>query len=302
MSAAIELIDVSKHFGPKVAVDHVSLTVEQGQCYGLIGPNGAGKTTSFSMTCGFLFPTEGRIRVMGQDPSSPGALRKIVGVLPQDAALPSYARVGALLTFWAELTGLSSPRNEARTALEKVGLAEAWDLEPAALSHGMAKRVAMAQALMGSPPVVLLDEPTAGLDPRIAAHVRTLIKEMRGVQTVVVSSHNLQELEELCDAAAILDRGKLVQAGPMADLTARSGEFRVQIAQGNVPLEEVRALRGCKSAQLTPAGQLGIQFDPSAVRPEEMVTQTLALLLGRGVLVLEVTRGKRLEERVLELT
>jgi ABC-2 type transport system ATP-binding protein len=302
VSTAIELTGVSKHFGSKVAVDHVSLSVEQGQCFGLIGPNGAGKTTCFSMVCGFLFPTEGRIRVLGAEPSTPGALSKLVGVLPQDAQLPAYARVGALLTFWAELTGLPKPEHEARAVLEKVGLSEVWGLEPAALSHGMAKRVSMAQALMGTPPVVLLDEPTAGLDPRIAAHVRTLIREMRGQQTVVVSSHNLQELEELCDAAAILDRGKVVQAGAMADLTARSGEFRVQIAQGSVPLEEVRALRGCKSALLAPSGQLTVQFDASLIKAEEMVSQTLALLLGRGVLVLEVTRGKRLEERVLELT
>jgi ABC-type multidrug transport system ATPase subunit len=299
---AIELTHVSKHFGPKVAVNDVSFNVLKGQCYGLIGPNGAGKTTCFSMACGFLFPTGGSIRVRGEDPATPGALTKIVGVLPQDAQLPAYGRVGALLTFWAELTGLSNPKSEAQSVLERVGLAEVWELEPRALSHGMAKRVAMAQALMGNPPVVMLDEPTAGLDPRIAAHVRGLIREMRGRQTVVVSSHNLQELEELCDAAAILDRGKVVQAGPMADLTARSGEFRVQIAQGNVPLEEVRTLRGCKSAHLAPTGQLTVQFDPGQVKPEEAVTETLALLLGRGVLVLEVTRGKRLEERVLELT
>ena len=300
--SAIELLEVSKRFGPLLAVDRVSLRVEEGQCFGLIGPNGAGKTTCFSMVCGFLFPSEGRISVRGVDPSKPGALNRIVGVLPQDASLPAYGTVGSTLTYWAKLSGLPSPEAEARAVLEKVGLVETWGMVPSALSHGMAKRVAMAQALMGNPPVVLLDEPTAGLDPRIAAHVRALIKEMRGKQTVIVSSHNLQELEELCDAAAILDHGKLVQAGAMADLTARSGEFRVQIASGNVPLEELKALRGCRTVALSPAGVLTVQFNPQETKAEEIITQALALLVGRGVMVLEVTRGRRLEERVLELT
>jgi ABC-type multidrug transport system ATPase subunit len=299
---AIELTDLTKRFGTVVAVNKVSLRVEVGQCYGLIGPNGAGKTTSFSMMCGYLFPTEGRIRILGADPTTPGALKRKVGVLPQDAILPPNSQVGALLTFWARLSGLDRPEQEAREALEKVGLIETWNTEAQALSHGMAKRVAMAQALMGAPPVVLLDEPTAGLDPRIAAHVRQLIKDMTGKQTVVVSSHNLQELEELCDAAAILDRGKLAQAGTMAELTSRSAEFRVQIARGNVPLEELRALRGCAGASLDPSGVLAVQFNSKEVPPEEMITQTLSLLIARGVLILGVSRGRKLEERVLELT
>lgn len=300
--SAIELVNVSKRFGAKLAVNGVSLTVEEGACYGLIGPNGAGKTTTFSMLCGFLFPTEGELRILGVDPQKPGALRQRVGVLPQDAQLPTYARVGPLLSYWARLSGLESPEAQARTALERVGLAETWNVEPSALSHGMAKRAAMAQALMGDPPVVLLDEPTAGLDPKIAAQIRQVIRDMKGRQTVVVSSHNLAELEELCDAAAILDRGQLVKAGSMVELTARAAEFRVRIAKGDVPLDEVRALRGCVAASLAPSGELTVGFDSRALLPEEMITQTLALLVARGVLILEVARGHSLEHRVLELT
>jgi len=300
--SAIELVNVSKRFGSKLAVNQVSLSVEEGACFGLIGPNGAGKTTTFSMMCGFLFATEGQLRILGVDPQKPGALRGRVGVLPQDAQLPTYSRVGPLLSYWAKLSGLANPDTEARNALERVGLADAWGLEPGALSHGMAKRAAMAQALMGDPPVVLLDEPTAGLDPKIAAQVRQVIREMKGKQTVVVSSHNLSELEELCDAAAILDRGRLVKAGSMTELTARSAEFRVRIAKGDVPLPELRALRGCASATLAASGELTIGFDSRALPPEEMITQTVALLLSRGVLILEVTRGHSLEHRVLELT
>jgi ABC-2 type transport system ATP-binding protein len=298
---AIEVRQLVKRFGDRVAVNDLSFTVEPGQCYGLIGPNGAGKTTTFSILCGYLHPTAGQARVLGMNCEQPGALKRKVGVLPQDAVLTPGERVGRLLTYYAKLSGLPHPENEAREAVERVGLKDTWDLPAGALSHGMAKRIALAQALMGKPPVVMLDEPTAGLDPRIAAHVRQIVKEMRGAQTVVVSSHNLQELEELCDAAAILDRGKLAQAGTMAELTAQSAEFRVQIARGDVPLADVRQLKGCTSASLE-GGWLSVQFNSQTLAAEEMITQTVRLLLDRGVLILGVTRGRRLEERVLQLT
>ncbi len=299
---AIELSQVTKQFGPRRAVDGVTLRIEVGACYGLIGPNGAGKTTTFSMMCGFLRPTAGVVQVMGVRPGRPGALKRKVGVLPQDAVLPPWASVGELLTYWARLSGLERPVEVARGVLEKVQLSETWKIHAGALSHGMAKRVAMAQALMGDPPVVLLDEPTAGLDPKIAGQVRELIRGMKGKQTVVVSSHNLQELEELCDGAAILDRGKLVTSGGMAELTSKSDEFRIQIAKGDVPLEALRALPAVSVASLDDKGVLTVRFAADQARPEEMISRTLQQLLGAGVLVLGVTRGKRLEERVLQLT
>jgi ABC-2 type transport system ATP-binding protein len=303
VSDAIEMVQVVKSFGPVMAVNAVTLTVRQGECFGLIGPNGAGKTTTFSMLCGFLHPTAGRLRVLGADPSRPGALKRIVGVLPQDAALPPWARVRELLTYWGQLMALDAPERHAREALDKVDLASAWETRAAALSHGMAKRIAMAQALMGDPPVVLLDEPTAGLDPKVAGHVRHLIGQMKGRQTVVVSSHNLHELEELCDAAAILDRGRLVQAGTMAELTQRTGEFRVQIARGDVPTFEIERIPGVTSARYDPATRaLVVQFEGERHPPEEIVSATLAALLHHGVLVLGVTLGRKLEERVLQLT
>jgi ABC-type multidrug transport system ATPase subunit len=301
--AAIELREVTRTFGGGVvvAVDRVSFAVQAGECFGLIGPNGAGKTTSFAMMCGYLRPTRGELRVMGQDPAKPGALKRRLGVLPQDAVLPFGAKVGWLLTYWAKLTGLPEPEREAREALERMALSQAWGMEPQELSHGMGKRVAMAQALMGAPPVLLLDEPTSGLDPKIAAQVRGVIRDAKGRQTVVVSSHNLQELEELCDRAAILDRGKLQQVGTISELTSRSAEFRVQIARGEVPLEEVKKLKGCAGATLPQAGMLVVQYDAKVSPDEEMITSTLQLLIARGVLITGVTRGRRLEERVLEL-
>jgi ABC-type multidrug transport system ATPase subunit len=167
----------------------------------------------------------------------------------------------------------------------------------------MAKRVAMAQALMGTPPVVLLDEPTAGLDPKVAAQVRQVIREMKGEQTVIVSSHNLQELEELCDAAAILDRGRLVQAGTMAELTAQAAEFRIQIGRGIPPVDELKILPGVSGASWDETSRtLLVQYDGRKHASDEVITRTLKLLIEREVTISTVTRGRKLEERVLQLT
>ena len=296
---AIEVREAVKRFGPTVAVNRLSLQVRRGECFGLIGPNGAGKTTTFAMMCGYLAANEGEIRVFGLNPRQPGALKRVVGVLPQDAALPGPAMVGPLLQYWARLSSLPDPEREAREALVKVGLSESWATSTQALSHGMNKRIALAQALMGNLPVLLLDEPTGGLDPRIAAHVRQLIRDLKGTRTIVVSSHNLQELEELCDSAAILDRGALVEAGSMTHLTSRGAEFRVEIARGEVPLAELQALPGCTRASLDPTGALVVQFTGS---PEEIITRVVGLLVSRGVLILGVTRGRKLEDRVLQVT
>jgi ABC-type multidrug transport system ATPase subunit len=166
----------------------------------------------------------------------------------------------------------------------------------------MGRRVGLAQALLGDPPVVLLDEPTSGLDPRVAAEVRGLVAKMRGRATVLVSSHNLPELEALCDGATILDHGKVVQAGTMAELTARSAEFRIQVARGDIPVEALRALPGVAQASLRPDGLLSVVLDPKAESPEAVLNATLRLLLDAGVQVSGVSQGQSLESRVLALT
>jgi ABC-2 type transport system ATP-binding protein len=301
--AAIEIVGLVKRFGHKVAVGGVGFTVDRGQCFGLIGPNGAGKTTTFSVICGYLFPNAGRVRVLGRDPALPGALKNAVGVLPQDAVLPPSWGVGELLTYWARLQGLADPVGAAKQALARVDLSETWRVRAGALSHGMARRVGIAQALMGEPPVVLLDEPTAGLDPRIAAQVRELVRSMKGTQTVVISSHNLQELEELCDAVAVLDKGLLRYAGPTADLTARSGEFRVLIPQGPVPLDVLGADPAYARVHFDEATRaLVVEYDGKAHPPEEVISRALATILAAGGKVSEVRVGRRLEEKVLQLT
>ena len=310
---AVRLHQVTKTFGPKTAVDAVSLTVAAGTVFGLIGPNGAGKTTTFSMMAGYLHPTSGSIEILGFAPSAVDSLRARLGVLPQDALLPPHDHVGELLVHMARLQGIpaSKARELARQALAEVEGGDWWNQKCGSLSHGMAKRVALAQAFLGAPDVVLLDEPTAGLDPRVAFEMRQLVKAKRGRSTIIISSHNLQELEEICDAAAILDRGRVVALGTMAELTAQNEEIRIKVRAGTrrgsqpgqvpmVALQEVALVRTADFDEDT--GELLVSFERSKTDAETVIGAVLWILLTAKVLISGVSKGRGLEQRVMDLT
>jgi ABC-2 type transport system ATP-binding protein len=311
---AIRATKVVKRFGPKTAVDGVTLKIKAGSVYGLIGPNGAGKTTTFSMLAGFLEPTEGNLEVLGFAPTQVDSLRSRIGVLPQDALLPSSDKVGEFLIHMARLQNIPADKAEAavRTVLEEVDGKDWWNLRCSALSHGMAKRVAIAQAFLGEPEVVLLDEPTAGLDPRVAWEIRQVIRARKGRCTLVVSSHNLQELEEICDAAAILDRGRVVASGSINELTASSEEVHVELASAPVGLDALRQVPGVTRVEhqemdamgyrVQGDGELVIHFDKKLTNAESVIGQCLWILLQNQVRISGVSKGRGLERRVMELT
>ncbi len=316
--SAVKLSKVTKRFGDKLAVDDVTLNIRAGWIYGLIGPNGAGKTTTFSMLAGYLEPTSGSVEVLGFASRSVDELRGRLGVLPQDALLPPLDRVGEFLIHMARLQDIPQLKaiGVARDALREVGGLEWWDMRCSNLSHGMAKRVALAQALLGDPDVVLLDEPTAGLDPRVAYEVRQLVKALKGKCTVIISSHNLQELEEVCDAAAILDHGKLIASGTIAELTAASEEVHVRIGRVTkaaqaagaaktqaLPLDAVRAIPGVTRYEYDEERRdLGVFFDRKETDAENVIGQVLWILLTAQVRIAGVTKGRGLEQRVMDLT
>jgi ABC-type multidrug transport system ATPase subunit len=318
-SHAIRVAGLTKRFGSKTAVDGVTLTIGAGAVYGLIGPNGAGKTTTFSMLAGYLRPSEGSVDVLGFAPTAVDALRSRVGVLPQDAILPSTDRVGEFLVHMARLQDLPHPKAlaAAHTALDDVDGGAWWDQRCGSLSHGMAKRVALAQAFLGDPDLVLLDEPTAGLDPRVAWEMRQLIRARArkgsgdGRCTIVISSHNLQELEEICDGAAILDRGRLVASGSMAELTAANEEVRFQLGTGTrrgtdpgqVPLAPLRDLPTVASIDFDDEKhELVVNFKRQEADAETVIGQVLTVLLQNRVRISGVTKGRGLEQRVMDLT
>ncbi|HEY2513428.1 MAG TPA: ABC transporter ATP-binding protein [Polyangiaceae bacterium] len=303
--AAVRLLHVTKTFGATVAVNDVTLHIPTGSVYGLIGPNGAGKTTTFSMLAGYLSPTRGVAQVLGFAPTNADALRGRVGVLPQDAFLPATDTVGEFLMHMGLLQGLPRRKAEgaARDVLAEVDGRDWWTTRCGALSHGMAKRVALAQALLGDPEVVFLDEPTAGLDPRVAYEVRQIVSARKGRCTLVISSHNLQELEQLCDAAAILDRGRVITEGPMGELTASSEEIRVKLAPGPVPLAQVRELKIATRVEFDDERrELVVYFERSGPDAETVIGATLGVLLQQGARISGVAKGRGLEQRVMEMT
>ena len=315
---AIRVTNVTKKFGAKVAVDNASIKVKAGTVYGLIGPNGAGKTTTFSMMAGFLSPTEGNVEMLGYEPKQVDELRSRVGVLPQDAVLPPTDKVGEFLVHMGLLQEIPADvvEEEARKVLVEVEGKDWWNVKCSALSHGMAKRVQLAQALLGDPEIVLLDEPTAGLDPRVAYEVRQLIKSRKGRCTLVVSSHNLQELEEICDGACILDRGRVVAAGTMNELTASSEEIHVKLAPAprvegaayrqatsNVPMDPLRQIPNVTRVEVDDEkNELVVYFDRKQVDAETVIGQVLWVLLNAHVRISGVSKGRGLEQRVMELT
>jgi len=319
---AIRLTRVTKTFGMKNAVDDLSLVIKAGSVFGLIGPNGAGKTTTFSMMAGYLKPSSGDLTILGFAPDQVESLRGQLGVLPQDALLPANDLVGEFLTDMAQLQGFPKDKagTLARETLEEVQGQTWWRMRCGALSHGMAKRVQLAQALLGNPKVVLLDEPTAGLDPRIAYEVRQIIKGRKGSCTLVVSSHNLTELEEVCDSAAVLDRGRLVASGTMSELTAATEEVRFKVPplsetpapsalaqdpNAKPPMAGIRELPMVTLASYEDdRGELVVHFDRTKpeVDAENVIGAVLWVLLQHRVRISGVTKGRGLEQRVMDLT
>jgi ABC-2 type transport system ATP-binding protein len=312
LEPAVRARKLTKVFGATMAVDDLSFEVAAGAVFGLIGPNGAGKSTTFSMLAGYLRPSSGSVELLGLAPTSVDALRGRVGVLPQDALLPASDRVGEFLVHMARLQGMAESRvlEGAKRALDDVSGRDWWNERCGHLSHGMAKRVVLAQAFLGEPEVVLLDEPTAGLDPRIAWEIRQSILAKKGRCAIIISSHNLNELEEICDAAAVIDRGRLVASGSMAELTATHEEIRVKVAPATggargsqLPVPALRDLGDVKTVDFDEDRlEIIVRFDRTRTDAETIIGRVLELLLDQQVRISGVTKGRGLEKRVMEIT
>ena len=219
----IEVSHLTKVYGRRTAVEDLSFTVGQGQVYGLLGPNGAGKSTVMNILTGYLIPTAGQVTVCGHPlPEQAAAAKRCIGYLPEVPPLYPEMTVREYLTFAAELKGVARAERAAQVtkAARRAGLEEALPRLIRGLSKGYRQRVGVAQALLGSPQVIILDEPTAGLDPAQVIEMRRLIKELGRSRTVLLSTHILSEAEALCSRVLILSHGRLAAAGELAELTA----------------------------------------------------------------------------------
>lgn len=218
MSAVVELRQVSKCFGKVQALQDLSLTIEAGEILGLLGHNGAGKTTSMKLILGLLAPSRGEVRVFGQLPSlRGGAQRRQIGFLPENVSFYQHLSGRAALRYFARLKRV--PAADLDALLERVGLSHAADRKVKTYSKGMRQRLGLAQALLGAPRLLMLDEPTVGLDPTATAEFYSMLDELRGRgSTVILSSHVLAGIEGHIDRAAILGRGRLLAVGSLDEL------------------------------------------------------------------------------------
>ena len=231
MTAAVRLLGLTKRYGSTLAVAGVDLEIGVGEIFGLVGPNGAGKTTTLRMLATLIEPTGGEAEVWGQDVRRrPNTVRRVVGYMPDTFGVYDDMRVWEYLDFFARLHAI--PANRRATIigdlLDLVDLGVKRDDYVHALSRGMQQRLCLAHALVHDPRVLLLDEPASGLDPRARAELRELLRELRRLgKTIVISSHILPELEELCTAVAIVDRGRVLAWGSVDEMHARFGRGSV---------------------------------------------------------------------------
>ena len=225
--AAVAIEGLSKDFGNIRAVDGLTLSIPEGQVFGLLGPNGSGKTTTINCLTGLLTPTAGKVSVEGFDVRTQGdEARKVMGVSPQETAVYSYLTGRENVELFGELQDLPRKTLDERTdyVIEKVGLMEEAGRRVGNYSGGMKRRVSIAMALVADPKVVLLDEPTVGMDPQARRAVWDFILDLRDRgKTIVITTHYMEEAQELCDEVGIIDHGKMMASGSPDALRARYG-------------------------------------------------------------------------------
>ena len=286
----IELRDLRKVFGPVVAVDGVSLRVERGEVLGFLGPNGAGKSTTMKMVAGFLTPTSGTAIVDGHDVREDSlGVRRLIGYLPEGApAYPDMTPAG-FLKWIAEVRGFRGAERARRVAgvVERVQLEGVLHQSIETLSKGFKRRVGLAQALLHDPDVLILDEPTDGLDPNQKHEVRQLIRNLGGEKVIVLSTHILEEVEAVCTRAVIIARGRIVADETPAALQARSrlhNALRLRIPKASAGvLDEIAALRLVEEVRREAGDDGHVACTIVPRRGEVIVGAVSRLLQQRGV-------------------
>ncbi len=259
MGTIVEVRGLVKRFGDLVAVDDVSFAIEQGEIFGLLGPNGAGKTTTISMVSCLIDPTAGAITVDGNEvATAPGAVKSVLGIVPQEIALYPTLTAQENLAFWGQMYGLSGSalKQAVADALELAGLADRAKERIEKYSGGMKRRINIAAGILHKPKVLLMDEPTVGIDPQSRNHILETVKQLNASgMTVVYTSHYMEEVEYLCDRIAIMDHGKIIASGTLNELRDVVGGMDVvdvkvtEVTEG--VLDRVRGIEGVKQADRT---------------------------------------------------
>lgn len=300
MKAALRLSGVHKRYGRTVALDGLDLEVPVGAICGLIGPNGSGKTTSFGIAAGLVRPDAGGVDVLDAGPFDPRRQGGRLALLPQDCQLNPDVPVVQILTHLARLQGLSAgqARHEAESKLDQVALRDVAGARIKQLSHGMRRRVAIAQTLLGAPDLALLDEPTSGLDPELAVHIRSVLAGQRGQRTLVISSHNLLELETICDHVVFIDKGCCVRSGSLAEVTQRGLLMRYHLGE-RVDLAPLAVRVPDLTLRWDEDDACLVAEAPTGWTAARINAEFIPVLLQRNANLLEVRQGQSLEAAYL---
>jgi len=300
----IRATGLTKDYGSRRAIENLTFEARQGEVVGFLGPNGAGKTTTMRILTGYMPPTYGTAQVAGFDVVDDSLeVRRRVGYLPETVPLYPDMTVFEYMKFMADLHHIPNSDDMVDEALEVVGMEQRAEGYIGKLSKGMRQRVGLAQALLHKPEVLILDEPTIGLDPAQVVEVRNIIREIGKERTVLLSTHILSEAQQLCDRVMIINKGRIVAEDSPENLQARlvGAERAVLRVKGEIEelVPQLSQIKGMQDIKVRPDGALEFQFAPEVdIRP--LVAKTV---VNAGVDLLELSPvGMSLEEIFLELT
>lgn len=300
----IEVEHLFKVYGEFAAVRDISFTAEPGQVTGFLGPNGAGKTTTMRILTGFMPPTSGTARVAGFDVFERSLeVRKRVGYLPENVPLYRDMTARAYLVYIGEIRGIKNAKVRADELLARVGLSDRANSRIRTLSKGMKQRVGLAQALMHNPQVLILDEPTIGLDPLQVLELRQLVADLGRDHTVLFSTHILSEAEQVCDKVVIINAGEILAEGEPGELRARLQRGSRVLVRSDAPAPVLRdlisAVPGVKSVEITTDGVIATPTDADG-DPRALISKAT---IERGLNLTEIRPlAVNLEEIFLEVT
>ncbi len=310
----IEVNNITKYYGTKLAVDNISFKVEKGEIVGFLGPNGAGKTTTMRIITGYLYPDKGNVKIGGYDViEEPIEAKKHIGYLPEIAPLYNEMNVFQYLNFVADLKGVEGKKEEKVDhiveIIEKTGLSEVKEKIIGQLSKGFRQRVGIAEALINNPDVLIFDEPTIGLDPKQIIEIRNLIKELGKEHTVILSSHILQEVSAICEKIIIINNGKLVAIDSQESLLDKleSGMRCKVVTRGEEAIitNSLNNIRGIRSVELIEKDieNRVFTFEIEFNKGEDNRPDISRKLIESNSELLELSRVKlSLEEVFIELT